>query len=102
MVDAQARAKSLRFDENSLPILLSDGCEISLPLDRVDWLSWLAKATPQQREHGPSSPVGMQSTGRVCTTGSRSRTYSVCSRWSDYIFLLLRSLLYFFGFLFRC
>ena len=30
---------------------LSDGREVSLPLHKLEWLKWLAKATPEQREH---------------------------------------------------
>jgi len=57
-VDTQVQAKGLRFEDNLLRILLSDGREISLPVDRMDWLSWLAKATPEQRAKWSIEPGG--------------------------------------------
>jgi hypothetical protein len=57
-IDTQVQAKSLRFENNSLHILLSDGREISLPIDRMDWLSWLAKARPEQRAKWSIEPGG--------------------------------------------
>ena len=47
-----------RFEGNSLRILLSDGCEISLPMDQMDWLKWLANATPEQRSRWTIEPRG--------------------------------------------
>jgi hypothetical protein len=57
-VDTQVQAKSLRFENNILRILLSDGREVSLPIDRIDWLKWLAKATPEQRAKWSIEPGG--------------------------------------------
>jgi hypothetical protein len=34
----QAAATGVRFEENQLFISLSDGREIGLPLDRIEWL----------------------------------------------------------------
>jgi Protein of unknown function (DUF2442) len=45
----QLQAKNVRFEGNTLHILLSDGREISLPMDQMDWLKWLASTTPEQR-----------------------------------------------------
>jgi hypothetical protein len=42
-------ATGVRFDKNMLYVSLNDNREICLPVDRMDWLDWLAKATPQQR-----------------------------------------------------
>lgn len=42
-------ATGVRFDKNMLYVLLNDHREICLPVDRIDWLAWLAKATPEQR-----------------------------------------------------
>ena len=54
----QVQAKSVRFEGNILYILLSDGREISLPIDQMDWLKWLAKATPEQRMKWTIEPNG--------------------------------------------
>ncbi len=42
-------ATGVRFDNNMLYVSLNDHREICLPVDRIDWLYWLAKATPEQR-----------------------------------------------------
>jgi Protein of unknown function (DUF2442) len=39
-------------------ILLSDRREISSPVDRIDWLKWLASATPEQRAKWTIEPGG--------------------------------------------
>jgi hypothetical protein len=41
-----------------LCIFLSDGREISLPIDQMDWLKWLAKAAPEQRAKWTIEPGG--------------------------------------------
>ncbi len=45
----EVRATNIHFDKNILYVSLSDYREISLPIDHIDWLDWLAKATPEQR-----------------------------------------------------
>ncbi len=57
-IDTQVQAKMIRFEANLLHILLSDGREISLPLDRMDWLKWLANATVEQRAKWKIEPGG--------------------------------------------
>jgi hypothetical protein len=57
-LDEQAAATGVRFEGNQLYISLSDGREVSLPLDRIDWLAWLAKATPEQRASWSIEPGG--------------------------------------------
>ena len=52
------RAKGVRFTENVLLVLLSDGREIRLRLVEVPWLNWLAKATPKQRVNWTLEPGG--------------------------------------------
>jgi hypothetical protein len=52
------RAHSVRFATDMLYVVLSDGREIGLPLHRIDWLAWLAKATPEQRERWSIEPGG--------------------------------------------
>ena len=51
-------ANNVHFDDNMLHVALSDGREISVPVDKVDWLSWLAKASPQQRANWSIEPGG--------------------------------------------
>jgi hypothetical protein len=57
-IHSQVQAKELRFEDNLLHILLSDGREISLPIDRMEWLQWLANATPEQRARWTIEPGG--------------------------------------------
>ena len=54
----QIRATDVRFADNVLSIVLSDGREISVPIDGVEWLDWLAKATPGQRAGWSIEPGG--------------------------------------------
>lgn len=58
VLDKHAAAANVRFEGNTLYILLSDGREISLPIDRIDWLSWLEKAAPEQRANWSIEPGG--------------------------------------------
>jgi hypothetical protein len=58
VVSEQVAATQVRFDENILYISLSDGREVSLPLGQVEWLRWLAKASPEQREKWSLEPGG--------------------------------------------
>ncbi|RME74286.1 MAG: DUF2442 domain-containing protein [Chloroflexi bacterium] len=51
-------ATGVRFEGNTLFVLLSDGREISLPMDRIEWLEWLARATPEQRANWSLEPGG--------------------------------------------
>lgn len=51
-------ATSVRFDKNTLYISLSDGHEISLPLDQIAWLDWLCNATQEQRADWHIEPGG--------------------------------------------
>ncbi len=48
----------VRFHENVLSILLSDKRTISLPVDKIDWLKWLANATEEQQENWSLEPGG--------------------------------------------
>jgi len=54
----RVKAIGVRFVENILFVSLADGREISVPIDRVDWLNWLAKATPEQRAQWSLEPGG--------------------------------------------
>lgn len=57
-IDTFVQAKSVRFDQNILFITLSDGREISLPIDQMNWLKWLTQATPEQRAKWIIEPGG--------------------------------------------
>ena len=48
----------VRFENNILYVSLSDRREISLPRDQIEWLQWLAKATPEQKENWTIEPGG--------------------------------------------
>ena len=54
----QVRARRVRFAGHVMRVQLSDGREISLPMNKVPWLKWLAKATPKQRANWKLEPVG--------------------------------------------
>lgn len=58
VVSEQVAAINVRFEKNILYVSLSDGREVSLPIDRVEWLGWLAKATAEQRERWSLEPGG--------------------------------------------
>jgi len=58
VVSEQVAATNVRFEKNSLYVSLSDGREVSLPIDRIDWLAWLARATPEQRAKWSLEPGG--------------------------------------------
>ncbi len=57
-VNIQVQAKNVRFEGNTLYILLSDGREISIPIDQMEWLKWLTKATKEQRSKWTIEPGG--------------------------------------------
>ena len=57
-VSEQVSATGVRFVGNTLIVLLSDGREISLPMDRIEWLEWLARAAPEQRANWSLEPGG--------------------------------------------
>jgi len=57
-VDTFVQAKAVRFDKNILFITLSDGREVSLPIDQMGWLKWLVKATADQRAKWTIEPGG--------------------------------------------
>jgi hypothetical protein len=54
----QVRAECVRFTGNVIRVALDDGREVSLPLNEVPWLKWLAKATPKQRANWAIEPGG--------------------------------------------
>lgn len=54
----QVTAADVQFIGNVLRVTLSDGREVAVPTDRVDWLAWLARATPEQRAKWSIEPGG--------------------------------------------
>lgn len=54
----QVRAAGIYFAGETLIVQLSDGRELSLPLDRGNWLKWLRGATPEQRANWSIEPRG--------------------------------------------
>jgi|SRR5688500_16439803 len=50
--------KSVRFERNILHVTLSDAHENSLPIEQMNWLKWLADATPEQRAKWTIEPGG--------------------------------------------
>lgn len=57
-VRTQVRAVDAQFDATTLSVSLSDGRVISLPVDKIAWLGWLAKATPEQQQRWSIEPGG--------------------------------------------
>ena len=56
--EAEAAATGVEFAGDSLIVALDDGRELRVPLDRVPWLSWLRRATPEQRARWTLEPRG--------------------------------------------
>jgi len=52
------RAVGVGFEDDRLIVSLCDGREVSMPLSKLVWLKWLAKATPEQRAHWSIEPGG--------------------------------------------
>ena len=57
-VTNEVSATGVRFADNRLYVALSDGREISLPIDKIEWLDWLAQATPEQQANWSIEPGG--------------------------------------------
>ncbi len=57
-ITEEVQATGVRFEGNRLYIALSDDREISVSIDKIEWLNWLAKATPEQRERWSIEPGG--------------------------------------------
>jgi hypothetical protein len=54
----QAAATAVSFTDNMLHLSLDDGRTISLPLDDIPWLAWLAQASQEQRDNWSIEPGG--------------------------------------------
>lgn len=57
-VATQVVATYARFDGDVLYVSLNDGREVSVPLKRIEWLEWLARATEDQRAKWSLEPGG--------------------------------------------
>ena len=57
-VTEQVSTTGARFVDNILYVGLSDGREISVPLEKINWLNWLLKASPEQRAAWSIEPNG--------------------------------------------
>lgn len=55
---ALVRATDVRFVGEMLELFLSDGRRLSLPFGEIEWLGWLAAATPEQRANWSLEPDG--------------------------------------------
>ena len=58
MENRQVGAKRVRFEESLLHVDLTDGRVITLPIEQVPWLRWLADASPEERENWSIEPGG--------------------------------------------
>ncbi len=54
----EVKAQGVRFIAGLLILELSDGRHISLPMQKIKWLAWLFKATPEQRGKWSILPHG--------------------------------------------
>jgi hypothetical protein len=54
----QVRAVRVRFSGTQLRVSLSDGREIVVPTEKIEWLKWLARATPKQKANWSIEPGG--------------------------------------------
>ncbi len=52
------RATNVKFHDNFMSVALSDNREITIRIDNINWLKWLAAATPSQREKWILEPGG--------------------------------------------
>lgn len=57
-IEEQVAATGVYFVGAKLIVILSDGREITLPLDKFTWLSWLAQASPEQQANWSLEPGG--------------------------------------------
>jgi hypothetical protein len=54
----QVSATDVQIHANVLSVFLSDSREISLPIDKYEWLNWLATATLEQQAKWSLEPNG--------------------------------------------
>ena len=54
----QVKAQSVRFVDDDLVLELSESRQVWLPMNKIKWLDWLFKATPEQRSQWSILPHG--------------------------------------------
>jgi hypothetical protein len=54
----EVAATQVNFVAERLTVLLNDGREISVPIQEIPWLHWLANATPEQQASWTIEPQG--------------------------------------------
>ena len=57
-IETEVSAAAVSFTDNTLHVNLNDGRPISVPLDQIEWLHWLAQATSEQRQNWAIEPGG--------------------------------------------
>ncbi len=57
-VQELVRATGVQFSDDALLVSLNDGRTVSLPFTKIEWLKWLAEATPAQRANWAIEPDG--------------------------------------------
>jgi len=57
-ISEQVAASTVHFEEDTLVITLSDNRVLSVPVNQIEWLRWLAQATPAQRDNWTIEPGG--------------------------------------------
>jgi uncharacterized protein DUF2442 len=57
-ITQQVRATDVRLESDILTVVLSDSREISIHIDKVEWLRWLAQASPEERAKWSIEPGG--------------------------------------------
>ncbi len=58
LVKEKVEARGIHFAGNILVLELSDGRQLSLPMDKIKWLDWLLRARPEQRAKWTILPRG--------------------------------------------
>jgi hypothetical protein len=57
-ISEQVAASTVHFEEDAMVITLSDNRVLSVPVNQIEWLRWLAQATPAQRDNWTIEPGG--------------------------------------------
>ena len=54
----EIQATNVQFSGQLMMVSLSDGRVITVPIDKIDWLHWLAEASPEQQANWSLEPGG--------------------------------------------
>ena len=60
----QVSATDIRFSGNLLYVSLNDGREIRVPMEHIEWLQWLLKASPAGEPDGQLNQEGLLCIGK--------------------------------------